>query len=84
MSDSITYTYKELNTALYAFLVRYITPSVNSDCIFLGSQQNMVLPEGEDYVIYQVIQQIRHGTTTEKYNPTLEQLELKELNEIIV
>lgn len=84
MSDNITYQYKELNTALYSFLVRYITPSVNSDCIFLGSQENMVLPEGEDYVIYQVIQQIRHGTITEKYNPTLEQLELKELNEIIV
>ena len=48
MSDSITYAYKELNTALYAFLERYITPSVNSDCIFLGSQENMVLPEGED------------------------------------
>jgi hypothetical protein len=84
MSDSITYAYKELNTALYAFLERYITPSVNSDCIFLGSQENMVLPEGEDYVIYQVIQQIRHGTTTEKYNPDNELLELKELNEIIV
>lgn len=84
MSDSITYAYKELNTALYAFLERYITPSVNSDCIFLGSQQNMVLPEGEDYIIYQVIQQIRHGTTTEKYDPDNELLELKELNEIIV
>ena len=84
MSDSITYAYKELNTALYAFLERYITPSVNSDCIFLGSQQNMVLPEGEDYVIYQVIQQIRHGTTTESYNAEKELLELKELNEIIV
>lgn len=84
MSDSITYAYKELNTALYAFLERYITPSVNSDCIFLGSQENMVLPEGEDYVIYQVIQQIRHGTTTEKYDPDKELLELKELNEIIV
>ena len=84
MSDSITYAYKELNTALYAFLERYITPSVNSDCIFLGSQENMVLPEGEDYVIYQVIQQIRHGTTTESYNAEKELLELKELNEIIV
>ena len=84
MSDSVTYQYKELNTALYAFLAQYITPSVNAENIFLGSQENMVLPEGEDYVIYQIIQQIRHGTTTEKYNPTLELLELKELNEIIV
>ena len=84
MSDSITYAYKELNTALYAFLERYITPSISSDCIFLGSQQNMVLPEGEDYIIYQIIQQIRHGTTTEKYDPDNELLELKELNEIIV
>ena len=84
MSDLVTYQYKELNTALYSFLVRYITPSVNSDCIFLGSQENMVLPEGEDYVIYQVIQQIRHGTTTESYDADNELLELKELNEIIV
>ncbi len=84
MSDLVTYQYKELNTALYAFLVRYITPSVNSDCIFFGSQENMVLPEGEDYVIYQVIQQIRHGTTTESYDTEKELLELKELNEIIV
>ena len=84
MSDSITYTYKELNNALYAFLAQYITPSVNAENIFLGSQQNMVLPEGEDYVIYQIIQQIRHGTTTESYDADNEQLTLKELNELVV
>lgn len=83
MSD-LTYSYKNLNTALVAFLQQYILPEVDSDCILTGNQQNMVLPEGQDYVIFHFMQQIRHGTTTESYSADDEELTLKELNEIIV
>lgn len=84
MSETINYTYKPLNSALYAFLCRYVTPAVDSNNILCGSNQNMVLPQNEDYIIYQVTQQIRHGTTSENYDGLTEELTLKELNEIVV
>lgn len=81
--NDITYEYKKLNSALYTFLVTYITPKINADQIFTGSQQNMVLPDDDDYVIFQFLQQIRHGTTTEIYDAENETITLKGLNEII-
>lgn len=84
MSDQITYAYQTLHTAVLKFLEAYLQPQVPKDCILGGSEQNMVLPEGEDYVIFQITQQIRHGTTTEKYDPQKETLTLKEVNEIVV
>ena len=84
MSDSISYQYKNLHTALYEFLTTYITPAIDSTQILAGDQQNMVLPENEDYVIYTVSGQIRHGTTSEDYDPDGETLSLHELNEVVV
>ena len=84
MSDSISYQYKNLHTALYEFLKTYITPAIDSTQILAGDQQNMVLPENEDYVIYTVSGQIRHGTTSEDYDPDGETLSLSELNEVVV
>lgn len=81
--NDITYEYKKLNSALYTFLVTYITPKINADQILAGSQQNMVLPDDDDYVIFQFLQQIRHGTTTEIYDAENETITLKGLNEII-
>ena len=82
--DEITYAYKNLNTALYDFLCTYITPKLVATQILAGDQQNMVLPEGEDYVIYTVLGQIRHGTTSEDYDAENETLSLHELNEVTV
>ena len=84
MSDSISYQYKNLHTALYEFLTTYITPKIDPTQILAGDQQNMVLPENEDYVIYTVSGQIRHGTTSEDYDPDGETLALHELNEVVV
>lgn len=84
MSDSISYQYRNLHSALYAFLSTYITPAIEPTQILAGDQQNMVLPENEDYVIYTVSGQIRHGTTSEDYDPDGETLSLHELNEVVV
>ena len=84
MSDLISYQYKNLHSALYAFLCTYITPAIEPTQILAGDQQNMVLPENEDYVIYTVSGQIRHGTTSEDYDPDGETLSLHELNEVVV
>lgn len=86
MSDEITYSYQTLHTAVLKFLQNYLQPQVEKpeDYILGGSEQNMVLPEGEDYVIFQITQQIRHGTTTETYDATKQTLTLKEVNEIVV
>lgn len=84
MSDSISYQYRNLHTALYEFLTTYITPAIESTRVLAGDQQNMVLPENEDYVIYTVSGLTRHGTTSEDYDPDGETLSLHELNEVVV
>lgn len=84
MSDSISYQYRNLHTALYEFLTTYITPAIESTQVLAGDQQNMVLPENEDYVIYTVSGLTRHGTTSEDYDPDGETLSLHELNEVVV
>lgn len=84
MSDSISYQYRNLHTALYEFLTTYITPAIEPTQILAGDQQNMVLPENEDYVIYTVAGLTRHGTTSEDYDPDGETLSLHELNEVVV
>ena len=84
MSDSISYQYKNLHTALYEFLTTYITPAIEPTQILAGDQQNMVLPENEDYIIFTIVSQMRHGTTSEDYDPDGETLSLHELNEVVV
>lgn len=84
MSDLISYQYKNLHSALYEFLTTYITPAIESTQVLAGDQQNMVLPENEDYVIYTVSSLTRHGTTSEDYDPDGETLSLHELNEVVV
>lgn len=84
MSDSISYQYRNLHTALYEFLTTYITPAIEPTQVLAGDQQNMVLPENEDYIIFTVVSQMRHGTTAEHYDADSETLALKELNEVTV
>lgn len=84
MSDSISYQYRNLHTALYEFLTTYITPAIDPTQILAGDQQNMVLPENEDYIIFTIVSQMRHGTTSEDYDPDGETLSLHELNEAVV
>ena len=84
MSDSISYQYRNLHTALYEFLTTYITPAIEPTQVLAGDQQNMVLPENEDYIIFTVVSQMRHGTTSEDYDPDGETLSLHELNEVVV
>ena len=84
MEDKITYSYRNLISALYEFLCTYITPEVDPSQVLTGDAQNMVLPENEDYIIFTVVSQMRHGTTSEDYDPDGETLSLHELNEVVV
>ena len=84
MSDSISYQYRNLHSALYEFLTTYITPAIDPTQVLAGDQQNMVLPENEDYIIFTIVSQMRHGTTSEDYDPDGETLSLHELNEVVV
>lgn len=84
MDDKITYSYRNLISALYEFLCTYITPEVDPSQVLTGDAQNMVLPENEDYIIFTVLSQMRHGTTAEHYDADSETLALKELNEVTV
>lgn len=82
MSDPVS-NYSAVTDALYDFLEKYLTPSVDASNIILGNQNNMALPPAtEDYVVFFVNGMQRHGTTVEEYDAENEILTLKESSEL--
>ena len=84
MDDEFTYGYKALIQAIGDFLRTYVRPAVNSDCVLLANMPDMVLPEDNDYIIFQVMNTIRHGTTHELYDPDGETVTLTETAEAVI
>lgn len=61
-----------IRKAVYDFLCEYVSPAVDPGKILWGNQNNIALPKDEDYIIFSLIQNIRHGTgfeTWERYAP---------------
>lgn len=82
--QEIVPVYNEPRRALYAFLCKFLTPKVADDHVLCGNQPDMVLPaDGNDYVIFHINQQIRHGTTVEEFDPDREVTILKESAELV-
>lgn len=84
MSDEITYNYQTLIRAIGNFLRAYVRPEVDDDCVILGSMPNIVLPEDNDYIVFQVQSTVRHGTTHELYDPDKEKITLTETAEAVI
>lgn len=85
MNEVVNYGYADLRKAIYNFLKQYLQPTVNPNAILWGNQNNISLPAGtNDYCIFYIQNQIRHGTNTEDYDPDAETLTLRESSEIIV
>lgn len=71
--------------SIYDFLVKYVYPAINSDCIIYGNQNNISLPEDtNDYCIFYVENGMQTSTTIEEYDPENEILILTGKKEIIV
>ena len=49
------------NKAIKLFIHSYTLPELQKDNIFLGNQNNMVLPETEDYAVFHIIDMQRRG-----------------------
>ena len=62
-------TSTNLQETLYELLNEFLIPSVDENNIFYGNQNNLTLPEdSSDYVIYSILNIVRHGTNEIKYD----------------
>ncbi len=62
-------TSTNLQETLYELLNEFLIPSVDENNIFYGNQNNLTLPEdSSDYVIYTILNIVRHGTNEIKYD----------------
>lgn len=85
MNQVISYDYADVRKAVYNFLIQYLQPSVNPKAILWGDQNNISLPAGtNDYCIFYIQNQIRHGTNLSLYDPDEETTTFKESTEIVV
>lgn len=82
--SEISFNYQTLITAIGNFLRQYVQPAIDSDCVLLGNMPNMVLPEDNDYIIFNILSVIRHGTTHESYDAENEALTLTETSEATI
>ena len=49
------------NKAIKQFILAYCTPELQANNIILGNQNNVVLPETEDYAVFHIIDMQRRG-----------------------
>lgn len=72
-------------TGIHDFLAKYIYPSIDSNCIIYGDQNNIVLPEGtNEYCLFFVENGSQSATTIEEYDAQKEALTLYGKKEIII
>ena len=62
-------TSTNLQETLHELLNEFLIPSVDENNIFYGNQNNLTLPkDSSDYVIYSILNIVRHGTNEIKYD----------------
>ena len=49
------------NKAIKQFILKFAEPSITANNIILGNQNNVVLPETEDYAVFHIIDMQRRG-----------------------
>ncbi len=57
----------DITGAVADFLAKYAVPAVPAESILCGNQNNVALPETNDYIIFTTTQTVRHGTTAETW-----------------
>jgi len=71
-----TQNYPNVIAVFYNFLSKNLYPSVDSQSVFYGNQNNITLPENNDYCIFYLNGSTKTATTIENYNAEKEQLTL--------
>ena len=70
---------------VYDFLIKYIYPTIDAECVIYGNQNNITLPpETNEYCIFYIENGTQSATTIEEYDPKNEMLTLHGKKEIIV
>lgn len=70
---------------VYDFLIKYIYPTIDAECVIYGNQNNITLPpETNEYCIFYIENGTQSATTIEEYDPNNELLTLHGKKEIIV
>ena len=70
---------------VYDFLIKYIYPAIDPECVIYGNQNNITLPpETNEYCIFYIENGTQSATTIEEYDPSNELLTLHGKKEIIV
>ena len=70
---------------VYDFLIKYIYPTIDPECVIYGNQNNITLPpETNEYCIFYIENGTQSATTIEEYDPNNELLTLHGKKEIII
>ena len=72
---AVSQNYPDIVGLLYDYLVSVIYPEVEGEHVFYGNQNNIVLPDDNDYCIFYVSGINRTATTIEKYDSTNERMQ---------
>lgn len=74
-----------IREAIYDFINAYIQPPIAEDAIIWGNQNDITLPENNnDYVIFWIINSLRHGTNINQYDADNELENISESNELVI
>lgn len=69
MTETVNLT-PNFRAALFEFIVQYTAPAIDKNSIFYGNQNNIALPEDNDYIVFSYLSSVRHGTSSEKWEKT--------------
>lgn len=72
---AVSQNYPDIVSLIYDYLVSVIYPNVEGDHVFYGNQNNITLPDDNDYCIFYVSGISRTATTIEKYDSTNERMQ---------
>lgn len=71
---TVAQNYPDIVSLIYDYLASVIYPNVSGEHVFYGNQNNIVLPDDNDYCIFYVSGINRTATTIEKYDSTNERM----------
>lgn len=71
---TVSQNYPDIVRLIYDYLANVVYPNVNGEHVFYGNQNNITLPDNNDYCIFYVSGINRTATTIEKYDSTNERM----------
>ena len=80
---TISMKYPNVVKAFNDFLKNYLYPEIEESHVFYGNQNNITLPEDNDYCIFYIQNSLKTSTTIEKYHSDEETLEFLGKEEIV-